>query len=76
MTINTNAVGDFEVALSTPTGYKPIGIIGIVTGQVYLTIVQYQIHADTNKLTATFRNIGKNNIQANVKAYVSFIRQD
>lgn len=75
VTINTNAVGDFEVSLSTPSGYTPIGVTGIVTGQVYLTIVQYQIHTDTNKLTATFRNIGKSNITATVKAYVSFIKQ-
>lgn len=60
--------------LDTPSGYIPSSITGITTGRIDWVIVQYQIHKDEDKVTATFRNVGSSARTANVNIYISFLK--
>lgn len=60
--------------LNTPSGYSPIGMIGITTGQIKWALIQYRVNATTNELTMSFHSYDSYSRTATVRAYVSFIR--
>ena len=60
--------------LDTPSGYIPSSIAGITTGRIDWVIVQFQIHKEEDKITATFRNIGSSTRTATVNIIVSFLK--
>ena len=74
MTIAADGIGDFEMDLNTPDGYIPAGIVGITTGQINWSIIQFRANENLDTVSASFKSLDPKSRTSNVRIYVMFIR--
>ena len=66
--------GDFEVNLDTPDGYMPVGVIGITTGQIKWSIIQFRANQEDDNLSLSLQSYDSSSRTATVRVYVAFVK--